>query len=172
MWLDLRDIIEIPGASKTFQTSLDPEPLLTPSIRAFAAPPRAAGVVKNTAGLLGLKAEIRAGMSCVCDRCGAAFDREKVLDVDVALAADAEDGAEDADVFPLEGDGVDVDEVLTACFILDEESKCLCRPDCKGLCPICGKNLNDGPCGCVKPVDPRFAVLGQLLDIDESERNN
>ena len=38
------------------------------------------------------------------------------------------------------------------------------REDCKGLCPSCGKNLNLGPCACRKPVDPRFAVLEQLLD--------
>ena len=36
--------------------------------------------------------------------------------------------------------------------------------DCKGLCSTCGKNLNLGPCGCRKQIDPRFAVLEQLLD--------
>ena len=33
-----------------------------------------------------------------------------------------------------------------------------------GLCEHCGKNLNDGPCGCPKEIDPRMAVLEQLLD--------
>ena len=47
---------------------------------------------------------------------------------------------------------------------LDMETKFLCREDCKGLCPTCGKNLNLGPCGCRKQTDPRFAVLEQLLD--------
>ena len=37
--------------------------------------------------------------------------------------------------------------------------------DCKGLCPKCGKNLNQGDCGCVvKEVDPRLAVLQKFLD--------
>jgi uncharacterized protein len=44
------------------------------------------------------------------------------------------------------------------------ETKFLCREDCKGLCARCGKNLNLGPCGCGKEIDPRFAVLEQLLD--------
>ena len=55
-------------------------------------------------------------------------------------------------------------EVLSTCFILDMETKFLCKEDCKGLCPSCGKNLNLGPCGCRKEIDPRFAVLEQLLD--------
>ena len=168
MWLDLRDIIEVPGASKPFKTVLDAEHLLTPAVRAFTAPLEVEGRVVNTAGLLELKAELRACMTCVCDRCGTEFDREKVLDVNAALSADMED-EDEADVFPLEGDGVDVNEVLETCFILDLEAKSLCRPDCMGLCPSCGKNLNDGPCGCTKPIDPRFAVLEQLLDKKETE---
>ncbi len=42
--------------------------------------------------------------------------------------------------------------------------KPLCRPDCHGLCPVCGQNLNEGTCGChIDPVDPRMAVLASLL---------
>lgn len=41
----------------------------------------------------------------------------------------------------------------------------LCRPDCAGLCPNCGQNLNEGPCDCEKePIDPRFAALRSLKD--------
>jgi uncharacterized protein len=54
--------------------------------------------------------------------------------------------------------------VLTTCFILDMEIRFLCREDCKGLCARCGRNLNLGPCGCGKEIDPIFAVLEQLLD--------
>ena len=40
----------------------------------------------------------------------------------------------------------------------------LCRPDCKGLCPHCGQNLNDGPCSCsTEDIDPRLAALKTLL---------
>ncbi|MBM3187830.1 MAG: DUF177 domain-containing protein [Chloroflexi bacterium] len=40
----------------------------------------------------------------------------------------------------------------------------LCRPDCKGLCPHCGQNLNEGPCTCdLRRVDPRLAALAELL---------
>ncbi|MFR3289705.1 MAG: YceD family protein [Lachnospiraceae bacterium] len=36
--------------------------------------------------------------------------------------------------------------------------------DCRGVCPECGKDLNEGPCSCRKKADPRLAVLEQLLD--------
>jgi uncharacterized protein len=40
----------------------------------------------------------------------------------------------------------------------------VCRPECKGLCPACGQNWNDGPCNCQDEVgDPRLAVLKNLL---------
>ena len=168
MWLDLRDVIEVPGASKSFSgIAPDPERLLTPSVTGFVSPPEAEGRVTNTAGLLELSGTLRAVMRCVCDRCGRSFEREKVLSIRAPLAADLADEG-DGDVFPLEGDGIDVTAVMETCFILDGESKLLCRPDCKGLCPRCGKDLNEGPCGCEKQTDPRFAVLEQLLDKTET----
>ena len=163
MWLDLRDIIEMPGKSKDFETVLDPEALLTPSIARFTAPLRAVGRVDNTAGLLNLRAEMPVSMVCVCDRCGVEFSVSRPFEALVPLAADAEDG-DDGELYPLNGDGVEVDDVISASFLLNTDMKCLCRPDCLGLCPRCGKNLNDGPCGCETGRDPRFAVLEQLLD--------
>ena len=163
MWLDLRKIIESPGASAAFEVTLDPEALRIGAIEGFKRPPEARGEVVNTAGLLNLRGELTAEMVCVCDRCGTVFDREKTLPLDAPLAADVSDEAS-PEVFSIEGDGIDVSEVATTLFILNAETKCLCRPDCKGLCPRCGKNLNEGPCGCKSAGDPRLAVLAGLLD--------
>lgn len=45
----------------------------------------------------------------------------------------------------------------------------LCRPDCAGLCPVCGKNWNEGPCDCSQDeIDPRLAGLRALLEGDPS----
>lgn len=163
MWLDLRKVIEMPGAAAPFAVELDPETLRSAAILDFAAPPTAEGRVTNTAGLLELHAVIHAEMRCRCDRCGREFDRVREQTVDAPLAADLPEDA-DSDVFPVEDNGVEVSELLETCFILESESKTLCREDCKGLCPNCGKNLNDGPCDCRPASDPRFAVLEQLLD--------
>lgn len=39
----------------------------------------------------------------------------------------------------------------------------LCRADCRGLCATCGRDLNDGPCSCQAPADPRWDALRALL---------
>ncbi len=58
---------------------------------------------------------------------------------------------------------LDLEAFLWEEFFLALPMKPLCRPDCKGLCPKCGKNLNEGPCACAhKEEDPRFAALRQL----------
>ena len=168
MWLDLKDIIEVPGASLDFSCELDGQALSFPALERFAAPPRAKGRVRNSAGILTLTGEIKADMLCVCDRCGKVFPCDGSQSVSAVLSADPDD-EDESEVFPVTGDGIDPGEVLSTCFILNMDAKFLCREDCKGLCPMCGKDLNDGPCTCKKPVDPRWAVLGHLLDNEEDK---
>ena len=162
MRLDLKDIIEVPGGSLDFACELETDRLDFPSVKAYKAKPHAEGRVYNEAGVLHLTGTLTAEMTCVCDRCGEAFDSVK----ETALAATiVEEESEDyPELFVLEGNEIDLDEILSTCFILDMETKFLCREDCKGLCSTCGKNLNLGPCACRKQIDPRFAVLEQLLD--------
>ena len=59
---------------------------------------------------------------------------------------------------------LDLDALAEEDVVLNLPSKVLCKEDCKGLCPQCGKNLNDGPCDCKEPVDPRLAGLLDLLN--------
>ena len=163
MFLDLHEIIEVPGASVPFSCELDTARIEFPALSSFEGPVSGSGMVKNTAGILELTAAVEADMIVRCDRCTAEFSSHISLPVTATLKADAdEDDYED--LFPLEGDGIDVSDVLETCFILGMDQKFLCRPDCKGLCSACGRNLNEGPCSCSKQIDPRMAVLGQLLD--------
>ena len=163
MFLDLRGIIEVPGGRVPFRCELDRERLAFPALVGFEGPVTAAGEVRNTAGILELTAAVEADMIVRCDRCAAEFRRKHSVPVAVTLKADpGEDDYED--LYPLDGDGIDAGELLETCFILDVDQKFLCREDCKGLCSTCGKNLNEGPCSCGKQIDPRMAVLSQLLD--------
>ena len=166
MILDLHEIIGAPGKSVRFQCELDQDRLRFPALEAFNGPVTAQGTVKNTAGILELTADVQADMTVRCDRCGKAFQKKLASRYTATLQADAED-ADSESVFPLEGDGADVSDVLETCFILDTDQTYLCRDDCRGLCPICGKDLNDGPCGCKKELDPRMAALGRLLEEDQ-----
>lgn len=74
----------------------------------------------------------------------------------------AEVSAEDLDVFPYEGEHVDLEPLFREQFVLAIPYAPLCREDCKGLCPQCGTNLNTGTCTCEKPIDPRLAALKNL----------
>jgi len=162
MRLNLREILGNPGASLPFDCELDPEGLDFPSIRSYLSRPHAVGRIVNAAGVLRLEGTLSAELECICDRCGAPFGSTKITEVHAVLVD--EDDEENPELFLLEGTEVDLDEILRTSFVLDMETKFLCREDCKGLCPKCGKNLNLGPCGCGKEIDPRFAVLEQLLD--------
>jgi uncharacterized protein len=49
-------------------------------------------------------------------------------------------------------------------IVMSLPTKLLCKDDCRGLCPDCGKNLNTGDCNCTKTeIDPRLAALAELL---------
>ena len=62
---------------------------------------------------------------------------------------------------------VDLTEPVRQSVLLEMPMKTLCRPDCAGLCPHCGKNLTEGPCSCVdEPADPRLAALADWLKPD------
>ncbi len=71
---------------------------------------------------------------------------------------------DELDVSPVEDGMIDVGPLVREVLALALPMKPLCRPDCRGLCPVCGHPLNEGPCGCKQDEpDPRLAVLGSLL---------
>ncbi len=161
MLLDLREIIEVPGKSVPFEVELNTDMLDFESVKEYTTAPVAKGKVVNEAGILRLEGVLTADMVCICDRCGKEFESVKEMELS-ALITDGE--SDDPEAFTLEGDKLDLEETLETLLILDMETKFLCDTECKGLCSKCGANLNLGPCGCGKEIDPRLAVLEQLLD--------
>ena len=165
MLLGLAKIIDNPGASVSFSTSVDLSDLCYGVSYPVTEPVRAEGQVRNTAGVLVMTGEISTCIHGICDRCAESFDRELSLPIDVVLVTEmANEENEDEWVFPLEGDSANLDDIVRTVFVLNLDSKLLGSEDCKGLCHRCGKNLNDGPCNCQKELDPRFAALKQLLE--------
>jgi len=70
---------------------------------------------------------------------------------------------DDLKVIEYEGGQIDMTDRIREAIILEVPIKPLCSESCKGLCPICGRNLNHGDCGCeVKVVDPRWKALEDL----------
>ena len=165
MLLSLSKIIDCPGASVDYSVSVDLSDLLYGASYPVSEPVIAKGTVRNTAGVLVMTGEMQTVLHGVCDRCASDFTRDVNIPIDVVLVTElANEDNEDENVFPLQADSADLEEIVRTVFVLNMDSKMLCKPDCKGLCHRCGKNLNEGECDCQPELDPRFAALRQLLD--------
>ena len=163
MRFNLKEILHVPGASLPFESQLDLSDLDFYGERPFAHPIVIHGTVRNMAGALMLEGSADTTLELVCDRCLKPFRQELRLPVSTLLAETLEDEEND-EIVLLEDGAVDLDEVFTTALVLSMDSKHVCSEDCKGLCATCGANLNEGPCGCRKEIDPRLAALAQLLD--------
>ena len=165
MLLDLKPILVTPGASLPFETHENLSDLVFGSCKPASKPVLAYGKVRNTAGVLELTGELTTTLHGVCDRCASEFTRAVQIPIHAVLVSEEElEQAEDEWVFGIHDGCADLTDIITTAFVLNMDSQLLCRPDCKGVCFRCGKNLNGGPCGCRKEPDSRFAVLQQLLD--------
>jgi uncharacterized protein len=132
------------------------------------------GLLRTDRGLLA-SLKLRATLSERCARCLAEascpvemeFEEEFVATVDPNTGARTR-LSKDEDVFKIGPDFVlDLDEAIRQYGLMAEPIKPLCRPDCVGLCPSCGANLNEGPCGCEPQVDERLRVLAGIDLIDQ-----
>ena len=148
MLLGLSKIMQKPDSVLPFHTALDLHDLQFGGSFPVQEPVSAEGTVRNTAGVLVLEAVISTNLHAVCDRCAAPFERRVSWPVHAVLtrSLEREDEADEWTFLLQEGDMADLDEILTTAFVLNMDSKLLCRPDCKGICPRCGKNLNEGAC--------------------------
>ena len=165
MRLGLTDIIHRPGASVSFSESVDLSDLQFGTSYPVTEPVKVVGTVRNTADVLMMKGTITTCLHGVCDRCAGEFTRDVEIPLDVVLVEElTNEENEDEWVFPLEADAADLEEIVRTVFVLNMDSKLLCKPECKGLCCRCGKNLNQESCTCQKELDPRFAALKQLLE--------
>ena len=81
-------------------------------------------------------------------------------------AADDDEGPEvaeeDLDVFPFDGERIDLEPLFREQFVLAVPYAPLCTETCKGLCPQCGIDRNTASCTCQPPIDPRLAALKGL----------
>lgn len=81
-------------------------------------------------------------------------------------ASDEDEGpevaVEDLDVFPFDGERIDLEPLFREQFVLAIPYAPLCAETCKGLCPQCGIDRNTASCTCQPPIDPRLAALKGL----------
>lgn len=129
----------------------------------FDYPISVTGKVKNMSGYITLEVQSDVHFSSPCARCAEPTSSSVGISTVKPIATKDVSRESDEYVFP-EDTIIDISAVLTEELLLWMPSKILCREDCRGLCPRCGKNLNEGDCTCAQSQgDPRLAVLKTLL---------
>lgn len=163
MFIELKNLFENEGERLPVDQSFDFSGEELNGVHPFVSPVRVKGEICNRAGIVSLHARAAFSWQAPCDRCAADIRRDMLLPLEHVLVTHLDE--EDTGVFiVVEGMRLALDSLVREDILLALPAKFLCREDCNGLCPMCGKNLNDGSCGCEKPVDPRLEVLRQLLD--------
>lgn len=165
MELNLLPILNFEG--KKLQISEDVE-LSENSGDGFSinAPVKFEGVAVNVGGTVELCGNASAVIDVVCDRCVESFEKTIEFPVDEKLKKEDEfsDSEQNPDIIKFKGTTIDLSDIIYSNLYMNIPTKNLCSDDCKGLCPMCGTNLNHGSCSCDDDVtDPRFDILDKLL---------
>ena len=115
-------------------------------IHPFKKPVHIVGEIASRAGVVKLSVRAIFTFEGQCDRCLEPFVRDYDIPMEHILVTTVEN--EDSDYVLLDNYQLALDELVQADILLELPYKNLCREDCRGLCPQCGKNLNEGLCGC------------------------
>lgn len=85
-------------------------------------------------------------------------------DEEIKFKDEAELGDDDMGISYIENDEIDLHEMVRQEVELELPVRIICKQDCKGLCPECGEDLNEGICECNVNQDPRWSALNKLKD--------
>lgn len=113
-----------------------------------------------------IETEIAITLNIPCDRCLQDVSRdfciEVTKEVDLNDVSDAKEDMEELS-YLVDGD-LDVDKLVYEELLVNLPAKTVCKPNCKGLCRKCGKNLNYGTCDCdTEELDPRMAKIRDIF---------
>lgn len=167
MILDLKKLFVTPNAVLPIEYSLDMSQLDYSGIYPLLKPVSVSGLVSNRAGLVTLSLKMVYVFSSPCDRCGLPTTATHEVLLEKSLAPEIESEYSD-EIIIVEDMKLNLDELVYSEVLLSLPMKHLCHDDCKGICIKCGKNLNEGDCGCnKKEIDPRLQALADLLENNE-----
>jgi uncharacterized protein len=177
----LIDIPRIPPEGEELDEALDPASVHVDEETEFGLEP--GGRLKARVDLVDgktvhVRGTLAARLRVECGRCLEPYEAPVEQNLDLFYLPREKERPQDQDeevelsdrdvvVGFYDGDQLDLGEVVREQVFLALPLKRLCREDCRGLCPTCGKNRNAGDCGCPPPEpseDPRLATLKKLFE--------
>ena len=162
MTLNLKELLSGAKSRLPFEYVIDLSELDFFGEHPFKTGVHITGEVTMLAGIPILNFSLQAELLTLCASCGKPARRRFTLSEERVLS-DKPTDAENDEVALYHGDLLELDTVVTDAVVLGVDIRILCKDDCKGLCPICGADLNEGDCGCKPETDPRLAKLKELL---------
>jgi uncharacterized protein len=133
-----------------------------------AAPVKVDAVAELLGSEIRIRGRVETSLEACCDRClvSVAIPVEQDFDLfyrpvsTIARAEEVELPEDELEVGFFSGDGIELADVVTEQVILSVPMKVVCRTDCRGLCPVCGANLNFEKCGCLPTQENSpFSIL-------------
>lgn len=105
-----------------------------------------------------------------CTKCNKEFKQKFSVDFSERFIKASEEEADELECYPFSGEVLNLDKMLQDLIILNAPLYGLCRPDCKGLCPKCGCDLNIMQCSCSRTAkNASFASLEELAQLLKGE---
>ena len=120
------------------------------------------GNIEYDAGLIILRGKVKTNLKLTCSRCLDTFIYPIDIDIEERFSNNKE--LENEEIMFVDGDTLDITEIIENSIISTLPIKRLCKEDCKGLCSQCGVNKNLENCSCLDyDVDVRLAKLRELF---------
>ena len=121
------------------------------------------GSLTDYSGQIQFRADVRFFYETVCDRCLKPIKSVLEFSIDAPAVNRKESENAEGETVVVENEALDLKEIVTRGVLEYLPAKHLCKDACKGLCPSCGADLNEGACSCKKPVDPRLEGLKEFF---------
>lgn len=164
MKFDLCKVLDREGESDVVTEDVDLCTFRYRGVTPFKEPVRMMAKASNRAGVVSLDCAYWFNLSLTCDRCLTPFTKQ-VTQHSVHTVVRSLQNEDDDDYLVAPEGIVELDGLATNDILLELPTKFLCRDDCKGLCPACGRDRNQADCGCrTTGVDPRLEALDKFFE--------
>jgi uncharacterized protein len=158
--IDVRALIDRPGATRSLDRQLPVPRDLSDDLVTLGPAVHVDVLIERVVDGLLVRGTITAPARVACARCLTPSDVTLRTDVIELFSSDVSD---DEPGYAIVDATIDVDTMQRDALADVMPSRPLCQPDCRGLCPVCGADLNTQPCGGHEErVDPRWSALSEL----------